>query len=101
MNPDEFKTEDNKINMKLTEAEGNTRKVLDLMMEKHRLYHKYEIEETDPEFRFKKSTLRQEVFIQIMIYKVKADLEDDIAKIFSRLDDLETKVNSLNQGKQS
>jgi hypothetical protein len=46
------------------------------------------------------STRREDVFLGVMIYKVKADMEDDMAQIFTRLDDLETKVQALTQGKQ-
>ena len=37
------------------------------------------------------STMREDLLLQVMIYKIKVDLEGDIAKIFSRLDALESK----------
>jgi hypothetical protein len=50
--------------------------------------------------RFNISSRREDIFLEVMIYKVKADMEDDMAQIFTRLDDLETKVQALTQGKQ-
>jgi hypothetical protein len=55
---------------------------------------------TDIATRFNISTRREEIFLEVMIYKVKADMEDDMSQIFTRLDDLETKVQALIQGKQ-
>ena len=34
-----------------------------------------------------------------MIYKVKADMEDDMAQMFTRVDDSETKIQALTQRK--
>jgi tetrahydromethanopterin S-methyltransferase subunit G len=55
---------------------------------------------TDITTRFNISTRREDIFLEVMIYKVKADMEDDMSQIFTRLDDLETKVQALAQGKQ-
>jgi tetrahydromethanopterin S-methyltransferase subunit G len=55
---------------------------------------------TDITTRFNISTRREDIFLEVMIYKVKADMEDDMSQIFTRLDDLETKVQALIQGKQ-
>jgi hypothetical protein len=37
------------------------------------------------------STRREDVFLGVMIYKVKADMDDNMAQIFTSLDDLKTK----------
>jgi hypothetical protein len=64
------------------------------------LYLKYENMANDITTRFNISSRREDIFLEVMIYKVKADMEDDMAQIFTRLDDLETKVQALTQGKQ-
>jgi hypothetical protein len=69
-------------------------------MERHKVYLKYENMATDITTRFNISTRREDIFLEVMIYKVKADMEDYMSQIFTRLDDLETKVQALIQGKQ-
>jgi hypothetical protein len=69
-------------------------------MERHKLYLKYENMANDITTRFNISSRREDIFLEVMIYKVKADMEDDMSQIFTRLDDLETKVQALTQGKQ-
>ena len=76
-------------------APGDSAKLLENLMERHRLYSRYEglaKKAKDSMRTFMISTMREDLFLQVMIYKIKADLEGDIAKIFSRLDDLETKI---------
>jgi hypothetical protein len=78
---------------------GDSPKFLDCLMERHRLYSKYEniAKATgDVQRAFMISGMREDVLSQVMIYKIKVDLEGDIAKIFSRLDDLETKIRDSN-----
>jgi hypothetical protein len=69
-------------------------------MERHKLYLKYENMATDITTRFNISSRREDIFLEVMIYKVKADMEDYMAQIFTRLYDLETKVQALTKGKQ-
>ena len=68
-------------------------------MERHKLYLKYENMDTDITTRFNISSRREDIFLEVMIYKVKADMEDDMAQIFTRIYDLETKVQALTKGK--
>lgn len=68
-------------------------------MERHKLYLKYENMATDITTRFNISSRREDIFLEVMIYKVKADMEDDMAQIFTRIYDLETKVQALTKGK--
>jgi len=68
-------------------------------MERHKLYLKYEKMATDITTRFNISSRREDIFLEVMIYKVKADMEDDMAQIFTRIYDLETKVQALTKGK--
>ena len=68
-------------------------------MERHRLYYRYETKATNEVVKSQISNMRAEIFTHVIIFKMKADFEDDIAKIISRLDDLETKVNDLSQRK--
>ena len=96
---DELKAEDAKINERMDKVQGNTRATTELMMERHKMYLRYEKKETDEFLKFRISTMREDAFTQVMLFKVKGDVEEDIAKIFSRLDDLETKIQSLNQRK--
>jgi len=77
---------------------GDSQGFLDCLMERHRLYSKYEHmakAQGDPMRNFMISTMREDVLSQVMIYKIKVDVEGDMAKIFSRLDDLETKIQAL------
>ena len=75
-------------------APGDSVKFLENLMERHRLYSRYEIlakKAGDSMRTFMISTMREDLLLQVMIYKIKVDLEGDIAKIFSRLDALESK----------
>ena len=77
---------------------GDSQKMLEMTEERHRLYYKYEkIAKAQGDLLGELfiSSMREDVFLQIMIYKVKVDVEGDIAKIFSRLDALETKIQNL------
>jgi len=96
---EQLKAEDIILNERMATVQGDSRKMLELLMERHKNYHRHENQATDPTLRVQISNMREDVFLQIMIYKIKADFEDDIAKIISRIDDLETKVKNLSQGK--
>jgi hypothetical protein len=96
---DELRAEDAKINKKIDKVQRNSRAIIELLMERHKLYLKYESMAADITTRFNISTRREDIFLEVMIYKVKADMEDDMAQIFTRLDDLETKIQALTQRK--
>jgi hypothetical protein len=97
---DKLRAGDAKIIKRIDKVQRNSRAVIQLLMERHKLYLKYENMATDITTRFNISSRREDIFLEVMIYKVKADMEDDMAQIFTRLDDLETKVQALTQGKQ-
>jgi hypothetical protein len=97
---DELRAEDAKINKRINKVQSNSRATIELLMERHKMYLKYENMAADITTRFNISTIREDIFLKVMIYKVKADMEDDMAQIFTRLDDLEVKVQALTQGKQ-
>jgi hypothetical protein len=97
---DKLRADDAKIIKRIDKVQRNSRAVIQLLMERHKVYLKYENMATDITTRFNISTRREDIFLEVMIYKVKADMEDDMSQIFTRLDDLETKVQALIQGKQ-
>jgi hypothetical protein len=79
--------------------QDNTRKILDLMTKKFNVISTYEDKAPDV-LKFEIGTVKRDIFSQIMESQIKADFEEDIAKIISRLDALETKVQDLERNKK-
>ena len=77
----------------------NTQKILELMAKKFNIITVYEDKASD-RLKFEIGTIKRDIFSQIMAIQIKADFEEDIAKIISRLDTLETKVQDLERNKK-
>jgi hypothetical protein len=74
---------------------GESQKFADQFFERHRLYAKYENMAKaagDSQRSLYIGLMREGLMVQAMMFKIKGELEDDMAKIISRLDELETKI---------
>jgi hypothetical protein len=79
-------------------SQGDSQKFADVLFERHRLYVKYgDMAKAagDSQTSFNISLMRDGVMVQAMMFKIKGELEGDMAKIISRLDDLETRIQGL------
>lgn len=97
---DELEKEMSLLNKEMEEIERDTRKMVDILVKKHQVLLEYEEKAPNPIDQFKINTMRSDIFCQILIFQFKAELEEDIAKIVSRLDNLETKLQELGSGKK-
>jgi hypothetical protein len=97
---DELVKEMNLIHKEMEIVGRNTKKTLDLLVKKHGILEEYEHKAPTLTEEFKINTMRGDIFSQILIFQFKLEFEEDIAKIFSRLDDLETKVKDLSARKK-
>jgi hypothetical protein len=77
---------------------GESQKFADQFFERHRLYAKYADMARaagDSQRSMYISLMREGLMVQAMMFKIKGELEGDMAKIISRLDDLETRIQYL------
>jgi hypothetical protein len=73
----------------------DSKKMVEHLVKKHEILEKYAKMARDHQTKFEITSTRADIFCQILLFQFKTEFEEDIAKIFSRLDDLETKIQDL------